>query len=154
MRLACWLRQRLLEGLALFVCPIALCVAEPATAAKQRESVSLPQVDAIVQQAIDTHQIPGAVVLVGHNGRVIYRKAFGWRSLEPRRELMTMDTIFDIASLTKVVVATTHTRQPGSRSNSLSSLAYGYGPAPQINSQLARKSAVRNRVKASPRTGE
>jgi len=111
MRLGCRLRQRLLEGLALFVCPIALCVAEPATAAKQRESVFLPQVDAIVQQAIDTRQIPGAVVLVGHNGHVIYRKAFGCRSLEPRRELMTIDTIFDIASLTKVVATTTAVMQ-------------------------------------------
>jgi len=52
-------------------------------------------------------QIPGAVVLVGHNGRVIYRKAFGWRALEPRREVMTLDTIFDIASLTKVIATTT-----------------------------------------------
>jgi len=37
---------------------------------------------------------------------VIYRKAFGNRALEPRREAMTLDTIFDIASLTKVVATT------------------------------------------------
>jgi uncharacterized protein YbbC (DUF1343 family)/CubicO group peptidase (beta-lactamase class C family) len=97
----------LLEGLVALVCAITLCGAETAKGAKQREPVSLPQVDAIIQQAINTHQIPGAVVLVGHNGHVIYRKAFGWRSLEPRRELMTADTIFDIASLTKVVATTT-----------------------------------------------
>jgi uncharacterized protein YbbC (DUF1343 family)/CubicO group peptidase (beta-lactamase class C family) len=68
---------------------------------------ALPQVDAVIRQAIDAHQIPGAVVLIGHNRRVIYRRAFGWRSLEPRRERMTMDTIFDLASLTKVVATTT-----------------------------------------------
>jgi uncharacterized protein YbbC (DUF1343 family)/CubicO group peptidase (beta-lactamase class C family) len=51
------------------------------------------------------------VVLVGHDDKVIYRKAFGHRSLEPRRELMTMDTIFDIASLTKVVATTTAVMQ-------------------------------------------
>ncbi len=51
------------------------------------------------------------MLLVWHNGQVIYRKAFGHRSLEPRREVMTVDTIFDLASLTKVVVTTTAVMQ-------------------------------------------
>src|SRR5205085_1459598 len=72
----------------------------------KKASVALPQVDAIVRDAVDKHQVPGAVVLVGHNGHVIYRKAFGMRSLEPRRERMTVDTIFDVASLTKVIATT------------------------------------------------
>ena len=42
---------------------------------------------------------------------MIYRKAFGERSLEPRREPMTVDTIFDLASLTKVVATTTAVMQ-------------------------------------------
>ena len=42
-------------------------------------------------------------MIVGHNRQVVYRKAFGWRSLEPRREAMTLDTVFDLASLTKPV---------------------------------------------------
>ena len=63
-------------------------------------------VDATIRSAIEEHQIPGAVLLIGHNGRVVYRKAYGYRSLEPRREAMTLDTIFDIASLTKVVATT------------------------------------------------
>jgi uncharacterized protein YbbC (DUF1343 family)/CubicO group peptidase (beta-lactamase class C family) len=64
-----------------------------------------------VQDAIREGQIPGAVLLVGHDGEVIYRKAFGNRSLEPHREPMTVDTIFDIASLTKVVATTTAVMQ-------------------------------------------
>ena len=64
-----------------------------------------------MQEAIQDGQIPGAVVLVGHDDKVVYRKAFGYRSLEPRRELMTVDTIFDIASLTKVVATTTAVMQ-------------------------------------------
>ena len=74
--------------------------------AKKKAADALPQVDAIVRDAIAQHQVPGAVVLIGHHGRVIYRKAFGWRSLEPRRERMTVNTIFDLASLTKVVATT------------------------------------------------
>ncbi|MGZ4839339.1 MAG: serine hydrolase, partial [Terriglobales bacterium] len=64
-------------------------------------------VDVIFEQAVKQHQIPGAVVLVGHDGKVVYRKAYGSRSLEPRRETMTLDTIFDMASLTKCLVTTT-----------------------------------------------
>ena len=46
------------------------------------------------------------MLLVWHDGQVVYRKAFGNRSVEPRREAMTADTVFDIASLTKVVATT------------------------------------------------
>ena len=71
----------------------------------------LAVLDAIVLDAIHDHQTPGAVLLVGHNGQVIYRKAFGNRALEPRREPMTADTIFDLASLTKVIATTTAVMQ-------------------------------------------
>jgi uncharacterized protein YbbC (DUF1343 family)/CubicO group peptidase (beta-lactamase class C family) len=67
--------------------------------------------DAIVEDAIAQGQVPGAVLLVGHDGQVVYRKAFGSKSIEPRREPMTVDTIFDIASLTKVVATTTAVMQ-------------------------------------------
>jgi uncharacterized protein YbbC (DUF1343 family)/CubicO group peptidase (beta-lactamase class C family) len=68
---------------------------------------SLGVLDPIIQQAIQDHQIPGAVLLVGHGGHVVYHKAYGSRALDPRREPMTLDTVFDIASLTKVVSTTT-----------------------------------------------
>ncbi len=71
----------------------------------------LSVVDSIVKDAIHDGQVPGAVVLVWHDGQVIYRKAFGNRTLEPRREAMTIDTIFDLASLTKVVATTTAVMQ-------------------------------------------
>ncbi|HET9741568.1 MAG TPA: exo-beta-N-acetylmuramidase NamZ domain-containing protein [Terriglobales bacterium] len=62
--------------------------------------------DTVIEDAIKEQDCPGAVVLVGHHGRVLYRKAYGMRSLEPTREKMTVDTIFDLASLTKVVATT------------------------------------------------
>src|ERR1700726_2222978 len=67
----------------------------------------LAVLDPIIQQAIHEGNIPGAVLLVGHDGHVIYRKAYGARALEPRHEAMTVDTIFDLASLTKVIATTT-----------------------------------------------
>ena len=58
-------------------------------------------IDQIVNHAVDEHQLPGAVVVVGHDGHVVFRSAYGMRSLEPTQEAMTPDTIFDMASLTK-----------------------------------------------------
>ncbi|HEY7212065.1 MAG TPA: exo-beta-N-acetylmuramidase NamZ domain-containing protein [Bryobacteraceae bacterium] len=65
-----------------------------------------PLVDAIVDEAVRTDLIPGAVILIGHNGQVAYQRAYGSRELVPEREPMTLDTIFDAASLTKVVATT------------------------------------------------
>ncbi len=63
--------------------------------------------DQIMNAAVARGTIPGGVVLVGHDGQVVYRKAFGMRSLEPAREAMTVDTIFDIASMTKCIATAT-----------------------------------------------
>lgn len=71
----------------------------------------LGAVDSIIQQAVADGNIPGAVLVVGHDDKVIYRKAYGHRALEPRREAMTLDTIFDLASLTKVIATTTAAMQ-------------------------------------------
>ena len=71
----------------------------------------LGAVDSIIGQAIADGNVPGAVLVVGHNGSVIYRKAYGNRALEPHREPMTLETIFDLASLTKVVATTTAVMQ-------------------------------------------
>jgi uncharacterized protein YbbC (DUF1343 family) len=62
--------------------------------------------DATINQAIREDRIPGAVLVVGHDGRVVYRKAYGSRALTPAREAMTADTVFDLASLTKIVATT------------------------------------------------
>jgi len=63
-------------------------------------------VDQQIDRAIQEGLIPGAVVLIGHDGRVVYQKAYGSRALIPKREPMTLDTIFDAASLTKVLATT------------------------------------------------
>jgi uncharacterized protein YbbC (DUF1343 family)/CubicO group peptidase (beta-lactamase class C family) len=93
--------------LALLLCATLSRPASAAAPPKQPDAARLSVVDSIVQNAIQQNEIPGAVVLIWHNGAVIYRKAFGHRSLEPRREPMTVDTIFDMASLTKVIATTT-----------------------------------------------
>jgi len=61
----------------------------------------------LVEAAIDRRELPGAVVLVGRGDQILYQRAFGSRAVAPAAEAMTEDTIFDLASLTKVVATTT-----------------------------------------------
>ena len=63
----------------------------------------LQEIDVAILEAIDKGALPGAVVLITHQGDTVYRKAFGNRSLDPAVEPMTTETIFDLASLTKVI---------------------------------------------------
>jgi uncharacterized protein YbbC (DUF1343 family)/CubicO group peptidase (beta-lactamase class C family) len=65
----------------------------------------------IAKKAIQSGKIPGAVILIGHEGKVIYRKVFGLSALKPKKVPMTIDTIFDVASLTKVVATSTAVMQ-------------------------------------------
>ena len=92
---------------ALAMLLLASLAASCSAAVANPASVKLKDLDTVIQDAIRSGQMPGAVVIIGHNGQVVYRKAFGSRALEPRRESMTLDTVFDMASLTKVVVTTT-----------------------------------------------
>jgi uncharacterized protein YbbC (DUF1343 family)/CubicO group peptidase (beta-lactamase class C family) len=78
-----------------------------AVAALAQESFSgSVALDAAVEQSVRDGLIPGAVLVVGHDGKIVHRKAYGSRVLVPAREPMTLDTVFDIASLTKVVATT------------------------------------------------
>jgi SSS family transporter len=61
------------------------------------------QIDRIVEAGIAAKKFPGAVVIAGHDGQIIFHKAYGSSSLIPAPETMTEDTIFDLASLTKVL---------------------------------------------------
>ncbi len=76
----------------------------------QQVSVDTRRLDAIeplVRAAIEEKKLPGAVVLVGRGDKILYQKAIGNRALVPNAEAMTLDTMFDLASLTKVVATTT-----------------------------------------------
>jgi len=80
------------------------------TALAAQDGVDLSRFEAIpalVEQAIAEKKLPGAVVLIGRGDRVLYEKAIGRRAVDPSPEAMTTDTIFDVASLTKVVATTT-----------------------------------------------
>ncbi len=65
----------------------------------------LAELDATIEQAIGNGQLLGAALWVERNG-VAYHNAFGQRATKPAAEVMTEDTIFDMASITKVIAGT------------------------------------------------
>ncbi|HEV8159106.1 MAG TPA: exo-beta-N-acetylmuramidase NamZ domain-containing protein [Pyrinomonadaceae bacterium] len=82
-----------------------LPIAAPQTVGMSAERLN--QIDALIEKDIADKKLPGAVVIVGRKGKIVYRKAFGNRSLIPTVEKMTVDTIFDVASLTKPIATAT-----------------------------------------------
>ncbi|MGC2163917.1 MAG: serine hydrolase [Silvibacterium sp.] len=64
-------------------------------------------IDRIISAAIDARKFPGAVVIVGHDEKIVFHKAYGERALVPERLPMREDTIFDMASITKILATST-----------------------------------------------
>jgi len=59
------------------------------------------QIQDLVQTEIENGSFPGAVVLIGQDQTVLFKEAFGDQAIEPNRQPMHMDTVFDLASMTK-----------------------------------------------------
>jgi SSS family transporter len=68
-------------------------------------------VSTLVTEAVTAKKLPGAVVLINHDGKTVFERAYGDRALEPTVEPMTEDTVFDMASLTKCLVTATAVMQ-------------------------------------------
>ena len=67
----------------------------------------LGRLDTVIANAIAENQTPGAVVLVSRKGSVVFRKAYGNSMLIPEKKEMTIDAVFDLASLTKPLATAT-----------------------------------------------
>jgi uncharacterized protein YbbC (DUF1343 family)/CubicO group peptidase (beta-lactamase class C family) len=101
------MKRTLLAVVATGFCLVAtmseVLIGQPAN----QNRVEWSRIDALIRDAIAAKQTPGAVVVVGQGDRALYEKAFGFRAIVPAEEAMTLDTVFDLASLTKVVATTT-----------------------------------------------
>ncbi|MDE3179243.1 MAG: serine hydrolase, partial [Acidobacteriota bacterium] len=78
----------------------------PGIAQTNSKATEMDSIAPLVDHAIHEGQMPGAVVLIGHDGNVVYRRAFGCRTQIPHCSPMQVDTMFDLASLTKVTATT------------------------------------------------
>lgn len=93
-------------SLCLLVCLCACNTTPPARpVAAPFYAPKLAEMDAAIDQAIAARKCPGGVLWVEHRG-MTYHKAYGHRALVPAEEPMTEDTVFDLASLTKVIACT------------------------------------------------
>lgn len=70
-------------------------------------SQHLRYIDKAVEEGLKIGRMPGCVVLIGRNGNVVFEKAYGQRAVAPVAEPMTLDTMFDMASITKPMATAT-----------------------------------------------
>ena len=66
-----------------------------------------PYIDRVLEQALENGSTPGIAAIVNAHGDIAYRKAFGHAQIYPEHRPLTEETIFDVASLTKVMATTT-----------------------------------------------
>lgn len=94
-----------LSGTRLTASPPPLPAASPEQAGL--DAGQLRAIDQAVEEALAARKMPGCVVLIGRRGKVVFERAYGRRQVEPQPLPMTLDTVFDLASLTKPVATAT-----------------------------------------------
>jgi SSS family transporter len=96
--------------------PASQAPAPPIITTSNATAPDFSAVSTAINAAITQKKLPGAVVVIGHGGKVVFEQTYGVRKLagEPGldgtpspAEPMTIDTIFDMASLTKCLVTAT-----------------------------------------------
>ncbi|MCY2976202.1 MAG: serine hydrolase [Planctomycetota bacterium] len=92
-------------------CACGVCISESPNvnivAPINREPERFDPIEGLIQDALSAGEMAGAVVVVASKEDILYASAFGDRQVEPAREAMTLDTVFDLASLTKPVATAT-----------------------------------------------
>lgn len=83
--------------------PVCLAVAQESNP----QTAPFQLIDDAVEQEIAAGNLPGAVVCIGSKNGIVYHKAFGLRSIKPEKQKMELDTVFDLASLTKPIATAT-----------------------------------------------
>lgn len=85
--------------------PTGLPTADPESVGM--DALRLAGISEIVNEGIGAGKMPGCVVCIGRHGKIAYLEAFGNRQVGDTPQAMTVDTVFDMASITKPVVTAT-----------------------------------------------
>ena len=91
----------------LFVAGFLVLILQQPLLAQEVDESRLDRIDRIVEEGIRRKRMPGCVVLVGLRDQIIFERAYGNRQLVPNKRPMTVDTVFDLASLTKPIATAT-----------------------------------------------
>jgi uncharacterized protein YbbC (DUF1343 family)/CubicO group peptidase (beta-lactamase class C family) len=105
----------IMHRFSLCIALLALTYGSPATAEIPQvapeqlglNAEQLARIDDLVEREIKAKRLPGCVVAIGRTGGIGFLKAYGNRRVEPSKEKMTVDTVFDMASLTKPIATAT-----------------------------------------------
>ncbi len=99
----------LLAALAIAVADVTATngLPERAPAAVGMSSTRLATIDRVVQRGVDAGGYPGAAVVVGRKGFSVWSRGFGALDWSGRAKVTSQESIYDLASLTKVVATTT-----------------------------------------------
>lgn len=100
LRLACFL-------IVLYAIPAIVRAETPTAAELGFDAERLAEIDRLVAEGLADKKMPGCVVCVGRRGGIAWRKAYGNKQVEPEPLPMTLDTVFDLASLTKPIATAT-----------------------------------------------
>lgn len=73
----------------------------------QHQAFNFNQVDSVINNAIEVHAFPGAQILIWQDGNTLYDKSFGNFNYDSKSPKVTNKTIYDLASVTKVIATTT-----------------------------------------------
>ena len=84
--------------------PLKLKHAKPESVGMDSRMLAL--CDSVIESAISLGDTPGAVVCIARNDRIVFEKAYGNRAVLPETEPMSVETIFDLASLSKCLGTT------------------------------------------------
>ncbi len=103
--LASWALPR--RRVAVTVAMLLLLLTFSETCTGQVGPADFSSVDRVLNDAIAHNELPGAALVIGHDGQSAYHKAFGNRAIDPVVEPMTEDTVFDMASLSKCLSTAT-----------------------------------------------
>ncbi len=79
----------------------SMAIPDAAASSVAIKSILERDIDDAVDGAIARREVPGAVVVVARHGSVVLRQAYGRAAVEPAPAPMRVDTVFDLASLTK-----------------------------------------------------
>ncbi len=95
-------------------CIISSMVKSQDTNSENSKTKLIPQIDSILNSEVSNDKIPGAVIQIKKDGKIIYKRAYGYaQKYDINHQLLNppvpMDpaTLFDMASLTKVIGTTT-----------------------------------------------
>lgn len=106
-----WIATLLVLGWSFGLCQSATAEVPKLPHAKPEEvgmsAAHLNNIDAVVTEGLKIGRMPGCVVMVGRQGRIVFEKAYGQRAVSPEPEPMTVDTVFDMASITKPLATAT-----------------------------------------------